>query len=57
MREALERLKGSPNIESASMGNPPIVWGSGGWGWITVTGYVPADGEANVVYFKSAAPG
>ena len=58
MQEAMERLRISPKVEAVSMGNPPIVWGgAGGWGWITVAGYVPADGEDNVVYSSWAAPG
>jgi putative ABC transport system permease protein len=57
MQEAVERLRISPKVEAVSMGSPPIVFGGGGWGWITVAGYVPADGEDNVVYYNDAAPG
>ena len=58
INEVLERLQNSPNIASVSMvSGLPFVYGSGGWGAITVPGYTFAPDEPNLVYFKTVTPG
>ena len=60
MKQAIERLNGSPKIHSASVGfGSPILLGGGfewSWGSVTVSGYNPAPDENTTVFTLSVAP-
>jgi predicted permease len=54
----VERLRQSPVIEAASMGDAPMIWAGGGWNYVfDVPGYTLASGEDNTTWGNGAAPG
>ncbi len=58
MAEVVGRLKASPIIGAVSMGSPPMVWGNGGFGYVTnVTGHALSPDEDNTAYANSADEG
>jgi putative ABC transport system permease protein len=53
VRDAMDRLRQSPLVDAVSMGEPPMVWGNGGFGFVSsVQGYVPGRDDDNTAYGK-----
>jgi predicted permease len=47
----IDRLRQSPLVEAASMGDGPMLWAGGGWNFVfDVPGYTLAEGEANTTW-------
>jgi predicted permease len=58
MESIVERLRRSPLIEAASMGDAPMVWADGGWAFVyDVPGYTLSPGEDNTVWGNFAQTG
>jgi predicted permease len=58
MESIVERLRQSPLIESASMGDGPMLWAGGGWNFVfDVPGYALSPGEDNTTWGTTALPG
>ena len=58
MYGAVDRLARSPLVAAASMGSAPMVWGDGGFGFVSgVSGYTLQPDEDNTAFSNSALPG
>lgn len=58
VESVVARLRQSPLVEAASMGDAPMLWAGGGWNFVfDVPGYTLADGEDNTTWGSSAGPG
>ena len=54
----LERLRQSPLMEAASMGDAPMLWAGGGWNFVfDVPGYTFSEGEDNTTWGSGAGSG
>lgn len=52
----IARLRQSPLVEAASMGDAPMLWAGGGWNFVfDVAGYTLADGEDNTTWGSGVA--
>ena len=52
------RLRQSPLVEAASMGDAPMLWAGGGWNFVfDVPGYTLADGEDNTTWGSGVTAG
>jgi putative ABC transport system permease protein len=58
MESVVDRLRQSPMIEAASMGDAPMLWAGGGWNFVfDVPGYRLAPGEDNTTWGSGVMPG
>jgi len=58
MDAVLERVRQSPLIEVAGMGDAPMLWAGGGWNFVfDVPGYTLAEGEDNTTWLTTAGSG
>ena len=54
----IARLRQSPLIEAASMGDAPMLWAGGGWNFVfDVPGYTLSEGEDNTTWGSGAGAG